>query len=1058
MQPLLLESNIIDVFSEKVKENPNHIALKYKNMRYTYAQLDTITDRIATYLKLKGVRQKDVVGIYMEKSDYFIFSILGILKCGCTYLPLDKIYPLKRICNMLHNCNASWVLKSGELPLKEDDVSKCVQIDFNHMLVVTGKFEIDGNEDRKKELIENTFMNGTDLAYIIFTSGSTGEPKGIGIKHGSVLNLVNALNENIKEKQSIQHIGLLAPMVFDMSVAQMYYALLNGKTLVLIPDEVKLIPGDLLAYISNMRLDVCDITPQHLRTVMKYLTYSKNHYTLPKIMVSSGEKLPLNLAKDYFSLIGNEDKSILNSYGPSEACVYVSFYLVTKEIMESIQEMYIGKAICNTEIYIINEEGNLCKEGEIGELCIWGAGLADGYVNNYQLSEKLFVPNPFKKKEIMYRTGDLAKWSPSGNIVCLGRKDNQVKVRGYRIELEEIEHQINQVEGIEQSKVLVKRENESELLIAYYVSKKELSSDMIESFLQERLPEYMIPVYYIWQVKFELNNNGKVDVKKFPDYRTKIKMQQVKQSNSIRELDVFEKKILEICKRMLGYKDINLDDNFFNVGGDSLLIMHLCLEIDETWHVNISFHDIYSCHSIYEITLVVKQRISEAFMNDRNIFQQEVCATKVKASEFQKVVFKLEKKENRKRDKYNIHKYPAYNIVHYIRFNKNLDLERLKMAIEKEVMRQTAFRTTFINENNERYMELHDTCDDFFEVITCEQDLSVQNVKKYLREFTIDKLPLFKFFAFVHENEQVFLLNVHHAIFDFYSIHIFLRDILNLYNGEKISGDRVSFQQRLYCHENEDKEEQFEFWKNYFRQRAECALFPPDSFDKNTRIGKDDIFDNTIFSIGNNLLLKIRCICKGQQISEFILFSSVLSLVLAKYTSLKDITLGTYVPGRNREDSNVIGFFTKMVGFRFFIDYQKTFLEFIHEQNDNFKKILNNQSLLYLDIYRALEHEDLMKGELFSIVLNYVYQVSITSGDLIAIADEVGEEPEQFPIGIKAIDTKKEVIFQLKYAKRLYSKEYIQAICEDIIEYATILVESFESNMSLGVILDKGPK
>lgn len=1041
MQPLLLESNIIDIFCEQAKLCSKRLALIFRDKSYSYEQLDEITNLIAYNLKMQGVRPNNIIGIYMEKSDNYILSILAILKCGCTYLPMDKLYPSKRISKMIESCGATWVITDEYLDLNHELTFECSIFNYHSLC---------NSKNTEKQRLENIIDQS--LAYIIFTSGSTGEPKGMGIKQSSVINLVNDFINKLESKPGIDHIGLLAPMVFDMSVAQMYYALLNGKTLVLIPDDVKVDANDLLTYFNDKDINFCDFTPQHLRTIVRYLQTKERQYNLPQVILSSGEELPIDLARDYFDIKQNRQKVLFNYYGPTEACVYATSYQITKDSLKSLQQMYIGKPICNTEIYILDSEGSICEEGMVGELCISGYGLANGYINNIELSNKLFVPNPFKKGEIMYKTGDLAKWSSSGNIICLGRRDNQVKIRGYRIELGEIEHHLNQLDGINQAKVLVDREHKSELLMAYYTGDKDLPIDVITSFLKDRLPNYMIPTCCMRIEKFHTNINGKIDIKRLPKFKITDSLIKVHEANTEIVLDDFDRKLLRICQERLGISHIHIDDNFFSVGGDSLLVMHLCIEIDYEWKVNINFYDIYNCQTISDISRLVKARVQENH-NEKKQYN-EFLIDKVRTSEFQKVVFKMEKRENRKRDRFLLHTYPTYNIVHYIKFNKNMELKRLQIAIEKVVLRQTALRTRFISELQDIYMVLCDTCNDFFEVIEDVDDLSVKSLKSYIRDFIITELPLFKFYAFQNGGEQAFVLNIHHAIFDFYSIQIFLKGLLKFYNGDEIDNRVINFQQRIYSSETENKEKQFEFWRDYYHGREKSAFFIPD-LDEDTHIGKNDLFKSTHVAIDGCRLEGIRKISKQVQVSEFILFSSILSLVLAKYSGLGDVSLGTYVPGRKSEDSNVIGLFTKMIGFRFLIDYTWSFSEFITKQNNNFKEILNDQSLMYLDIYRALDYDDLVKGELFSVIFNYVYQISVKDGELVAVADEIGEEPEQMPIGIKAVDRIDQVIFKIKYATRLYSEKYMAVICDELLDFTKLLVDNFESNLSMGAVLGK---
>lgn len=359
----------------------------------------------------------------MDKDERYVISILSILKSNCIYVPISKIYPNERVASILKSSKAkamivdresSWMNQHGIFILNYDDLL--------------------ANE--KEKFIYNDMKCELE-AYILFTSGSTGMPKGILVRQHSVVNLINSMaKELIEDNHKVKIIGILSQFVFDVSVAQMYLELLTGNTLGIICDDIRFEPEKLMQFFKDVHMDICEFTPMYLDMLVKYCEINKINLFLPKYVLNIGEALPYGLAKRVLEL---KDIEIFNYYGPTEVTVYATYFRINRNNIDKLYDILIGRPINNVQIYIFDNKMNLCDIGEEGELYIAGDGVTNGYVSNEEITKKSFIKNIYDEKMMMYKTGDIAKLTKSGDIQYIGRMDDQIKVRGFRIELKEME-------------------------------------------------------------------------------------------------------------------------------------------------------------------------------------------------------------------------------------------------------------------------------------------------------------------------------------------------------------------------------------------------------------------------------------------------------------------------------------------------------------------------------------------------------------------------------------------------------------------------------------------
>lgn len=549
------EKPVHHLFDETANKYAKRTAVVAENGAFTYGELFQKAEKLARFLQMKGVSRDVPVAVLMDRKAEAMVSIFGILKAGGAYVPIDPALPEERIQYIVEDSGASIVLT------EESFVSTYRAL--SEKMVVQQQIALD--DELLPQLVDQSVPE--DLAYMIYTSGTTGKPKGVMIEHLQLHHLVHALHHEIYEEASELQMALLAPFHFDASVKQIFAALLFGHTLHIIPRESTRNGVQLAAYYKKHQIEAADGTPAHVQLL---LAAELDGLSLRHMLVG-GEALP---AKAAYSLIeavrmSEPDFTLWNVYGPTETCVDAAVHrLELSELRESSEQqryVSIGKPLGHHRLYILNDHDQLQVQGAAGELCVAGIGVGRGYVNQPELTEKVFTADPFSPDERMYRTGDLVRWLPDGTIDYLGRMDDQVKIRGYRIETGEIEAVMEQVDGVDQAVVLVVEEADGEkVLSAYYQARHEnVSVDILQAAIKHQLPAYMMPLYFKELDAFPLTVSGKVDRRAL----AALKGDKAVQAVYAAPRNGLETKLVRLWEEILGQEKIGIYDSFFERGG-----------------------------------------------------------------------------------------------------------------------------------------------------------------------------------------------------------------------------------------------------------------------------------------------------------------------------------------------------------------------------------------------------------------------------------------------------------------------------------------------------------
>ncbi len=554
-----------ELFEHQVERTPLAPAVVYREESITFEELNQRANRLARYLRTQGVGADQLVGICIERSLDMIVALLAVWKAGGAYVPLDPDYPSERLASILDDARPRALLTQEHLRPRLHSLAR--------------EIEILALDSQSQEIASNAVGNldaraldarPDHLAYVIYTSGSTGRPKGVMVEHRNVISLIGGLEEIYAQSAACQRIGVNASFNFDASVKQLIQVL-SGRTLVLLPREVRMDATKLLAYVKQYRVNGIDCTPSQLRAWIDAGLLESSNLDLHVVLVGGEAIDPLLWSR----LSQSPAIDFYNVYGPTESTVDTTF----SRINGSDTASHIGRPMMNRRVYILNQRREPVPIGVAGELWIGGAGIARGYLNRPELTAERFFPDRFspEAQARSYRSGDLARWRDDGNIEYLGRADDQVKIRGYRIELIEIEAQLSRHSRVKQCAVVACRDRANELrLVAYVTSDADRpTADSLRSHLRQVLPDYMIPSVVVFKESLPLTPSGKIDRRALS--RSIIEPQQSTQYEA--PLGDTEETLAAIWQSVLDTQSVSRNDNFFEQGGHSLSAMQLIVRI-----------------------------------------------------------------------------------------------------------------------------------------------------------------------------------------------------------------------------------------------------------------------------------------------------------------------------------------------------------------------------------------------------------------------------------------------------------------------------------------------
>ena len=740
------DETIISLFEKQVYNTPDVAAVVFDDIDLSYKVLNSQATALAYELQTNfGIQKGDQVGVMLSRSEKQIVAILGVLKAGAVYVPIDASLPDKRK-----------EVMSEELQLLITESFFFFDLDFYSGVSLA--IDVDLAEESIEDFT-SVDMDGDDIAYIIYTSGSTGEPKGVLNTHSGILNTMLSQIQ-IFEVNHYNRIGQFASFSFDASISEIFMALLSGKCLYILNDEVRKDPNAFEEYIADHEIDIMTLPPA-------FFSLLNTERLKPlKAIITAGEDAVLGKTKEYLQY-----GTFYNAYGPTETSICATVYKIDKGQRIDSNKIPIGKPIANTRIYILDANKQMVPIGVAGELYIAGAGLAQGYLNLPELTGERFVDNPFEAGTKMYRTGDLGHWLSDGNIEYLGRTDHQVKVRGHRIELGEIDSQVLAYSSSIKTVVTEVKDYEGDKsLVVYYVSESPVDKLELSKYLGSKLPQYMLPGFYVELNSIPLTGNGKIDRNKLPE----VSHSDLIKNEYVEPQSPEEKILVGICEQVLKHSPISIRDNYYNLGGDSIKSIQIVSRLRQQGYF-LKVEHILQYPVLEELARYITTDVAKI---DQSVVTGESILTPI-----QRYFFESEEIANKNH----------YNQSVILKSRERLSGSVLKASVKRLVDHHDALRMVYSRETgvwsqyNEGTGEVHYHID-YFDIKDSageSEELSLlQKIGEELQSsIDIESGILFHVGHVSMRDGDRIILVIHHLVVDGVSWRILLEDLGKLYES-----------------------------------------------------------------------------------------------------------------------------------------------------------------------------------------------------------------------------------------------------------------------------------
>ncbi len=900
------------LFEDQVKTFPEHIALVYGESQLTYQELNQRSNQIAHFLREKGIKSDQIVGIMAERSLEMIIAIFGILKAGGAYLPIATDTPKERIQYMLDDSKASLLLTQKHLVDRFEINCENFHLNSKNFSMFARTNPINTNKL-------------TDLAYIIYTSGSTGKPKGVMVDHESVGNLLENL-QSLYPLNATDAYLFKTTYAFDVSVTEIFGWFFKGGRLVIPKQGVEKDPKALVQSIKEYKITHINFVPSMLNVLFN--TLNQDEFTILnqlKYLFVAGEPISRRLVQKFYQHLPNV--IFENLYGPTEATIYTTRYALTE--LQDEQNVPIGKPLQNVNTYILNQDRQLQPIGVPGELYISGKGVARGYLNRPKLTDERFADDPFHHGKRIYQTGDLARWLPDGNIEFLGRLDHQVKIRGFRIELGEVEYHLLSHPKIKEAVVIdIPGDRGESILCGYIVTTEEMVVEKLRTYLQNRLPEYMIPSHFSQIEQIPLTSSGKVN-RKALSRLTKSNIS----NDFLAPRNQIETKLAQIWASVLNIEQIGINQDFFALGGHSLKAMYLLNQVTKEMSVDVTLNDLFQNPTIATFANLIENGSKISYTPLVKIADEEYYPL----SSAQRRIYILHQLDP---DSLN------YNMSQVLKIEGSFDHQRFIAAFKGVINRHDAFRTSFNLINGEPVQVIQPKVNlNITEKILLNQAELEQEIISFIKPFDLQKAPLIRAAIFKLDDEIFFISDMHHIIADGASKEIFLKEFWALYEENLLPPIELQYKDYAVWQnqwlESEKIKVQENFWLNIFANEIPILDLPT---DYRRPMVIDFAGDTLHFTIDQILTRELKKLAVQHNATLYMLLLAIWNLLLAKYSTQDDIVVGLPIAGRTHPDlEKIIGMFVNTLAIRNAPTSQKTFSAYLEEVRTNALLAYKNQ-------------------------------------------------------------------------------------------------------------------
>jgi amino acid adenylation domain-containing protein len=996
------------LFERQAGETPDAVAVVCRNEHLTYRRLNSESEELARYLRNLGVVPEVPVGILLERGISMVVGMLGILKAGGVYVPLDSAYPQERLAFTIQDARVSILITEAYL-------AALVPQYQGEKVHISSAEQTSPSPAR----LSCPAVHEQNLAYVIYTSGSTGRPKGVAIEHRSAATLVHWARE-VYERRELEVVLFSTSICFDLSVFELFVPLSCGGTVFVVQDALELLQS---SYADVLTL---------INTVPSALWELVRNSAIPDSVTTinlAGEPLVRDLAQEAYKK--PNVRKVFNLYGPSEDTTYSTYALIEKA---SGSQPTIGRPVANSAVYIARDR-NLLPVGVAGELCIGGAGLARGYLHQPDLTAQKFVPDSFSGNSGMrlYKTGDLGRYRADGEIEFLGRMDHQVKVRGFRVELGEIEAALKDHDGVEEA-VVVTREDQlgDKQIIAYVVPEEAEKPDIagLREGLKRVLPHYMLPQAFVALESMPMTRNGKIDRRALPAPDQSA----AKSQEFVKPRTAMEQALAAIWTEVLGVEQISATNNFFHLGGNSLKTTQVVARIASRFNLELPLRAVFEAPTVEELSRLVGQAIAVRHSTATQFIERVSREQDFPLSFSQQRLWFLHRIAPAS---------AAYNIAYAAHFHGRLNIAALQQSISQIVRRHEVLRTNFIQAEEQpqqvvhpeislriRHVDLRHLPDRDRQ--THAQELALREAQ---RPFDLQEGTLLRITVMQQSEEQyVLLAAMHHIVCDGWSLGIFTRELVSYY--EAFSSGTPSHEPELNVQyadfavwqrrwiEEETVQVQFAYWRRQLSGMAALLDLPLDRPRPAVQSGSGATLT---FSVPRSTTAALNELAQQQDATLFMVLAGALNALLARYSGQTDITVGTVIANRNRvETEPLIGCFVNTLALRTQFSGDSTFVELLQRIRTTTLEAYENQDAPFEKVAAEADaSRDLGRSPLFQVML-VLQNAPLGNMELQGMRvepEEVESRTAKFDLTVQFTEREQGLQGKLEYSTDLFNPE-----------------------------------
>ena len=1005
-----MNATIVSKFREQVAKTPDNIAVVYKDKRFTYKELDEISDRIAAYIHGKGLHEEDVVSVLIPRCEWMPIVSMGVLKAGCAYQPLDPSYPSERLNFMMEDASVKLLIADPELRGIVDQYAGDVLFTNDIPQLPAANTDLTACAPKADSLF-----------IMLYTSGTTGTPKGCQLVHRNIVAFCEWYHGRFKLTPDCR-VTAYASYGFDANVMETYPCLTSGATLHIIPEELRLDMVALNEYFEKEKITHGFMTTQ---VAYQFATSMENHSL--RYLLTGGEKLARLTPPTNYTLV--------NLYGPTESTVCITSFDVTKDM----KDIPIGSALDNIKLYIVDKAGHRLPVGVAGELWVAGPQVSRGYLNRPEKTAEVYLDNPFDSSEKyahIYRTGDIVRYLPDGNIQFVGRKDGQVKIRGFRIELKEVEGVILQFPGIKDATVQAfDEEGGGKFIAAYIVADEQIDIEALNNFIMEEKPPYMVPAVTMQIDRIPLNQNQKVNKKALPKPEKKASEAAV-ESNV--PMNILEEELHEIVAGIVGTKDFGVTTVLGYVGLTSISAIKLAVQLNKKYGITVDSKSLVKTGNIQTIeNEILNHLLKTPVQAVSTANDSELKNAPLSYAQMGVYVDCMKQPTS-----------TVYNIPSLIHFPKGTDAQLLEKSLETLIKAHPQFFVHFDSEGG----EIVQMVDINQPLAITKSQLSETELEKYklefVKPFNLRQGPLYRMEIVTTEQDVYLLADVHHLIFDGGSFDLFLNQLCDLMNGKEIEAEAISYAGFVADEKAAEGTPSYLEAKNFFNERLGKVEGVTEVPADLTNPLEQGTVSETFCPMDFNAMEEF---CRKNNLSPAHLTLAAVFYALSRFTNNEQICITTISNGRSDlRISNTTGMFVNTLALSAQIGEQKV-MDFLKETSQNFDETLTHEKYPFAQI--AADY-DLSAEIMFAYQMGVIDQY-VVKGQKLEIESLELNTPK-FRIAFYIQEKEGVPGVMVEYDNGRYSHGLMQSLAQSVSNAANAFIHHPEMALQQVSLLDAG--